>query len=650
MSLFADAQTRAKTSVSARLSTRRPLVVFVLCLVVGLGVVAWRAKGRAQTARAVACTEARARGAALELQFSQVATAAEALGMLARHGRGGVTNFQKVATELLTARSGLASLELQPGGVVSDIVPRAGHERALGFNVLKDPAQRVSANAAIARRMLTVACPVTLGDGAQGIVARVALFQRTRDGRESFWGFVAASMRLQEALSRAQMGDLSRQGYDFAFYAPASGQLKTTVLAWSGLSSPQDAVLQPIRSQNLELRLALKPRGGWIDRAKVVLESLAVLLVSLFMLLSVSLLENRRAVEAELREATRRLARDAADLSQTQTECREAKERAATAQAQLVQTQLLLQQAESNAAELQSRSEACVLARDEAAQVTEANQAELKKAHAALHMAQETIQRLQARLDAAVQAEKDAALAAQERLQHSQEVVVELQGRLESATRSARETSETKAIEVAQTEPSNREVEERPIAAEQAQAHVTEMHGPPQKTQEEPKKALEAPVEVAPLVKPSATQKAVKSAKRKPVRRDDQLHLFGSEALAIPPTSQRVAEAEARVREAREPKTPATENAAPSEVPTRRLPPAPPVEMAQLRKAVNQILPLVAERDPGAKDCLRDNRTTFRSAFAPEAFVEFEQLVKSGDFEAALEQLKKAARKHGISL
>jgi hypothetical protein len=65
---------------------------------------------------------------------------------------------------------------------------------------------------------------------------------------------------------------------------------------------------------------------------------------------------------------------------------------------------------------------------------------------------------------------------------------------------------------------------------------------------------------------------------------------------------------------------------------------------------VNQILPLLAERDPGARDCLRENRKTFRSAFTPEAYVEFEHLVKNVDFDAALEQLKKAARKHGIPL
>jgi HPt (histidine-containing phosphotransfer) domain-containing protein len=84
--------------------------------------------------------------------------------------------------------------------------------------------------------------------------------------------------------------------------------------------------------------------------------------------------------------------------------------------------------------------------------------------------------------------------------------------------------------------------------------------------------------------------------------------------------------------------------------PARRLPAPPPVNPAQLRKAVNEILPLLADQDPGAKDCLKANRATFRSAFTSEAYEEFEQFVRRGDFGTALEQLKKATKKHGISL
>ena len=83
------------------------------------------------------------------------------------------------------------------------------------------------------------------------------------------------------------------------------------------------------------------------------------------------------------------------------------------------------------------------------------------------------------------------------------------------------------------------------------------------------------------------------------------------------------------------------------EKPARPLPAPPPVNPAQLRKAVNLILPLFTGQDPGARDCLKDNRSTFRSAFAPEAYVEFEQSVKDGDFDCragALEESRQEAR------
>jgi HPt (histidine-containing phosphotransfer) domain-containing protein len=92
--------------------------------------------------------------------------------------------------------------------------------------------------------------------------------------------------------------------------------------------------------------------------------------------------------------------------------------------------------------------------------------------------------------------------------------------------------------------------------------------------------------------------------------------------------------------------TPVLKSTEDKPAPARRLPAPPPVNPAQLRKAVSLMMPLLADADPGAKDCLRDNRATFRSAFTAEAYVEFEQLVKDGGFSAALEHLKKAAKKY----
>jgi hypothetical protein len=742
MTPFAEAPTRLRPTLIERFSARRAPLVFVLCILVGLTMVVWRAKGRLEVARALARTEARACGASLELQFSQSPAAVEALGMLAKQGRAGLAN----------------------------------------------------------------------------------------------------STRLQEVLRRAQLGDLSRQGYVFALYIQSPAQQKPVVIASQGLSSLLATVQQPVRAQNTELRLALKPKGGWIDKIKVGLESLAVLLMSGIISLSVNLLESRRAMEVELKEATQRLARETVDRSQAQADCTAAKEKSAAATAELSQTQLALQKAESKAAQLQIQLDASARGKDESAGNL---RAELSETHSALKKAEQTIA-------SATQSEKDAASVAQEVSQEYQAKLADLQVRLEVVTRSARDSDEASATRVAQLERSNRELQERLFVAEREQARVAELAGLLQKSEEEVRNYLSeharpdltdlptsksassasskkanstASDGIVPPTESSPVQKGGKASRRKQARRDDQLPLFGNEVLAVPPTNRRNAEAETQAPEEREPRipiieiaapanalsfnpletsteqarseestmersktqhstpqptlesesaevlqrpisssvtldVPATESLAPNEVladagddpkqdleafrqfleehttapgqirdallqgdltaaqrmvqavkiaaheiganavhkaatalaracqersdptelesvwgeldkelselaatfkpavlpkeakpsPPRRLPSAPPVDPAQLRKAVSQILPLLAERDPGAKDCLKDNRTTFRSAFTAEAYVEFEHLVKSGSFDPALEQLRKAVRKYGLSI
>jgi sensor domain CHASE-containing protein len=768
----------------ARFAARSALILFVLCLVLGLATVVWRAKARADAGRVHARTAAQARGTAVELQLSQALSAAEVLGALARQSGGGISNFQTIALELLASRPGLASLELQPGGVVSDIVPRAGNVRAIGFNVLQDAAHRPGAYAAIQRRVLTVTGPLTPDHGQPGIVVRVPVFQRGRDGRDYFWGFVAVSMRLPEALARAGVDELWKQGYNYAFFAPASAQQKVVTIAARGGLSLQDAVQQPVRAQNLELRLALRPRGGWINATKVALESLGVLVVSGLLCLVANLLENRRLANgtAEPRQTPldRSGVKDSAAGAKADFTLAELQERLegtvrrATEINELAQTKL--KQAELNARELQTRLDATVRAAAEAAQ---AKQAELEEARRGLAQAQQAISELQGRLEAAASAESKTTAPAQARLQQDQATIADLQARLDVAKRSAKETAEASAARLNQAEKRNRELTGRLLAAE---TRVTELGALLRKAQGDLKRpqndsarstgvrtaapigpapsetiairvgeAVVSPVELSAASSPAiaalaepvehgsatvvgeeprpvpcesrgehlaatlahlavpptttsskanssaqpmsdearaeadadtsvprANRKSARMPKREQVRHHGQIDLFEGQleagqtpaepapnarakasaevprlpVLELAPTSAASAlqELDKGVRDLVADLKPVLKPKEGKPAPARRMPAPPPVNPAQLRKAANEILPLLVDQDPGAKDCLKANRGTFRSAFTAEAYEEFEQCVKRSDFGTALEQLKKAAKKHGISL
>ena len=327
---FLEGQADSRSRSPGWLTARPALTVFLLCLMFGLPIVGWRAKRHADNARARARAEALARCTSLELQFNHAVSAVETLGALARQSGGTIPNFQAVAAEMLASHRGLESLELQPGGVVKDIAPRSGNERALGLNVLTHPAYGPGANASIQKRALTLTGPVALYRGDAGLVARMPIFVKARDGREAFWGFVAASMRLSEAMTLARVDDLAKQRYHYLIFAPASaGRKPVTIAARGGLSVPH-AVELPIRVQDLELRLAVEPTGGWFSKTRLVLEVVCVLAGAGLLCLLVNLLESRQAVEMVLAEANQRLLREAADKEQAQNEFRSARDESAS--------------------------------------------------------------------------------------------------------------------------------------------------------------------------------------------------------------------------------------------------------------------------------------------------------------------------------
>jgi sensor domain CHASE-containing protein len=583
MNPFVAPQTDSKPSLRSWFAARAGLVVFLLTLALGLAAVAWHANSRAKAARRFARIEAQARGAWVRGQLKHAVAALQVLSVLARQSGGAIPNFQKAGADLMASWPDLATLELQPKAVVSDIVPRAGYERVIGFNVLKDPAQSPSAQAAIQRHAPTVAGPLKLYRGEPGIVLRAPIFQRGRDGREVFWGFVAVSMRLTGPLARARTDEL------------------------------QQAVQQELGAQDFTSSPAPAPPGGWSNKAKAALESLGVLVVAGLLWFLAHLLKSGYSLEAALADANRRLASFAAERKQAQEDWRSAKEAAAAAQAQLKQTRAALQQAESarlecqarlqageranqetiqaldarlkqaelNAHELQERLEATVRAADTAARAT---QAELEEARAALRQARETLRQLQSPPDPAAQPEKDA--PAQAPLEQDPAAPTDLESPTDAVLNPPEQTGESRPAPVdklpapqAVAPPAPAGPEENPPAPEP----------PPQI----PAQAPEPPPD---------TPKAAPEARRKKTRREAELDLFSA-----------------------------------------------PVNPAQLRKAVNQILPLLAGQDPGAGDCLKDNRALFQSAFTSEAYAEFEQSIKKRDFDSAQEQLKRAVKKHGIS-
>jgi PAS domain S-box-containing protein len=287
-----------------------PLLVFGVCLLAGAAIT-WRAAElRFERARAAARAEARARLAALELGFSAALGAAEQIARSVREGNGRAPNFQRTATELLERHPALATIELQPGGVTTAVAPGTGYERLLGRNLMTDPLGREAALLSLRQRSATVTGPVLLADGLPGLLVRQPVFLGGPGGREQAWGLATVAARFRDLLLAARLEDLTAADYQFALSTVAAPLQPAATITSTFRAAPADALIEPVRLANLELRLAIRPRAGWRHTGTVAFHSLVTVLLAAAAAAAVHWRRTARAAAAAASEADLRAARD----------------------------------------------------------------------------------------------------------------------------------------------------------------------------------------------------------------------------------------------------------------------------------------------------------------------------------------------------
>lgn len=256
-------------------------LAFVLAALLSAGLI-WRLEnahlqGQRDRAELLAAERAQAIQSNMERAFS----AAYALAALVRQGGGAVPEFTAVATQMLPFYPGVGSLQLAKGGVVSQIVPLAGNEKAIGHNLLADPARTKEAFLALETGQLTLAGPFPLMQGGLGAVARLPVFLGSGQSRANFWGFVAVLLRFPQTLEPAQLALLSERGYHYALWRIHPDTQQKQVIASSTEAPLADPLSHTLTLPNGTWQLDVSPAQGWGHPAGLVLKSALALLFCL---------------------------------------------------------------------------------------------------------------------------------------------------------------------------------------------------------------------------------------------------------------------------------------------------------------------------------------------------------------------------------
>lgn len=270
-------------------------------------------RARLHEAQAQAGSLAAERAQAIQGNLERAFSAAYALGAMLHQGHGRIPDFAATATQMLPFYPGVASLQIAPDGVVSDIVPLAGNEKAIGHNLLADPERNKEAFLARDSGQLTLAGPFTLRQGGLGAVARLPVFLPGADGVPHFWGFVMVLMRFPQALEPAQLELLQQHGFLYELWRIHPDTQQKQVIDATPTLPRADPVTRNIAVPNATWHLSLSPISTWSNTPGLLLKGALGLAFSLLLaglaLLFVNLQSQEKRLESRVALRTRELQR-----------------------------------------------------------------------------------------------------------------------------------------------------------------------------------------------------------------------------------------------------------------------------------------------------------------------------------------------------
>ncbi len=266
------------------------IAVFLLAAVLSGGIVWQQEQHVREDERARVASLAGDHAHTLERSLEHTLSAAVALAALVRQGHGSVPGFEAMADTMLPFYPEASELALAPGGVVREIAPLRGNEKAIGLDLLNFPAQSSEARLARDTGKPTLAGPLELVQGGTGVIGRIPVFLEDERGQPSFWGFTQVLIRLPAWLETAHLSHLADQGLAYELWRIRPDTGKKEVIARNSPAPLNDPVEQTLDVPNASWTLSVAPAEGWSDLPGLAFKAALALLFSLILAYLVRLL------------------------------------------------------------------------------------------------------------------------------------------------------------------------------------------------------------------------------------------------------------------------------------------------------------------------------------------------------------------------
>lgn len=275
------------------------IIIFVLSAASASIFIGWLEHGRVEIEKTRVADMANDTTAAVQHAIERALSATYAISALVQQGNGKVDNFTAIAGKMLPMYPGVDSLQLAPGGVVRQIVPLSGNEKALGHDLFRDTARATEAIVTRDSRQLTFAGPFPLIQGPfLGGIGRLPIYLEDEDGEQYFWGFTNVVIRFPEVLDDTGLHQMEEKGFSYQLwrYHPDTG--KKQIIASSPCGLAGEPVERFLQVPGTAWVLSITPKNGWTDYRSLAIEILVGFIFSLMAAWSA-----KQTAELKIREA-----------------------------------------------------------------------------------------------------------------------------------------------------------------------------------------------------------------------------------------------------------------------------------------------------------------------------------------------------------
>ena len=172
---------------------------------------------------------------------------------------GNINKFDSVAESMMTEY--VQSIQLAPGGVVTDIYPAEGNE-AGKIDLIHDKVRGEIVNYGINNDLVVMQGPFELNQGGSGIAIRNPVFLQDENGQRYFWGLTIVIIRVPEIFQES-VNSLSTFGYQYCLSknaSPLTDDFKVVDSSDTELTNP---VAYYFELGGCTWKLEVMPDGGW---------------------------------------------------------------------------------------------------------------------------------------------------------------------------------------------------------------------------------------------------------------------------------------------------------------------------------------------------------------------------------------------------